>query len=121
MESEGGINQAWLTLEEVAWMLGPPADFEASCRILVTALLEGEIVAYWREGDDSLPIDQARWEGLFQEGYYIDWDSGDVVVPLALDREQILCRPKVRTEEVLRFLSSRGLTPPEPTPIFPEM
>ena len=93
---------AWLSFHDAAMLLSVEHGYDRGCRALTAALLEGELYATLEPGVEAMTIRPHEWERLFQQGYYIDWDTGNVALPLGIDADDILYAPQVYREDVER-------------------
>lgn len=92
----------WLSFHDAVMLLSMDLGYERGCRVLTAALLQGELYATLEPGVDAMTIRPDEWERLFQQGYYIDWDTGNVALPVGIDADDILYAPRVGREDVER-------------------
>jgi len=97
-----GSRGTWLSFHAAAMLLSREHGYEHGCRTLTAALIEGELYATLEPGVDAMTIRPDEWERLFQQGYYIDWDTGNVALPVGIDTDDILFAPRVSRQDVER-------------------
>lgn len=97
------LHRTWLSLHDAAVLLAPALGYEGGCRVLTAALIAGDLTATLEPGVAAMALRPDEWEQLFQQGYYIDWDTGNVAVPVGIDEDDILYAPRLNRGDVERI------------------